>query len=69
MLAGREKGDLEGALEDYNDAIRLDPNSAATFLSRGLARKEKGDLEGALRDFDQAVRIDRDYAALCRSIR
>ena len=47
------KGDLEGALQDYDQAIRLKPDHAGAFYNRGLSRLFKGDLEGALQDWKQ----------------
>jgi tetratricopeptide (TPR) repeat protein len=62
-------GDLDGALEDYDQALRLKPN-AMTYLGRGCLRKKKGDQAGALKDFDQAIRRDAGYAMAynCRSV-
>ena len=40
------EGDLEGALQDYNEAIRLKPDYASAFNDRGNARRAKGDLGG-----------------------
>ena len=42
--------DLEGALQDYTEAIRLNPADAGSFTNRGGVRKDTGDMEGALRD-------------------
>jgi tetratricopeptide (TPR) repeat protein len=50
-------GDLEGALQDYNEAIRLDPNHAKAFYNRSLARREKGDVRGAQDDYNEAIRL------------
>jgi len=46
-LARRQNGDLEGALRDYTEAIRPDPNYALAFNNRSAARAFNGDVEGA----------------------
>ena len=53
----RAKGDLEGALQDHNEAIRLKPDLAEAFSNRGIVRSDKGDLEGALQDYNDAIRL------------
>jgi tetratricopeptide (TPR) repeat protein len=54
------KGDFEGAIKDYSEAIRLKPDYAVAFNNRGNARKAKGDLEGATEDHDEAIRLKTD---------
>jgi tetratricopeptide (TPR) repeat protein len=56
--ARQDKGDLDGALADYNEAIRLDPNDALSYNNRGVIRKDKGDLDSALADYNEAIRLD-----------
>jgi tetratricopeptide (TPR) repeat protein len=56
-VARQDKGDLDGAIQDYSEAIRLKPDYAIAFLSRGTARRAKGDLDGAVQDFSEAVRL------------
>jgi len=58
----RLKGDLEGALGDFDHAISMKPYDSYIMNNRGVARRKKGDLEGALRDFSEAVRIKPDNA-------
>jgi tetratricopeptide (TPR) repeat protein len=52
-----EAGDLEGAIADYDQAIRLAPNDAIAYSNRGAARGQSGDLEGAIADYDQVIRL------------
>ena len=48
---------MEGALEDFNEAIRLKPDYALAYKNRGNARRAKGDVEGALQDYSEAIRL------------
>src|SRR6266851_4210195 len=56
------RGWLDRAIQDYDEAIRLDPSNAPAFNNRGYAHRSKGDLKRALQDFDQAIRLDPGYA-------
>jgi tetratricopeptide (TPR) repeat protein len=56
-LARSENGDLDGAIADFTEAIRLDPKDARGFYNRGLARESLNDLRGAVRDYSQAIVI------------
>jgi len=42
------KGDVDGAVSDYNKAVELNPRSFLAFYNRAFARKQKGDLDGAI---------------------
>jgi tetratricopeptide (TPR) repeat protein len=55
-----ENGDLDGAITDYSEAIRLNPDFADGYLNRGAARSEKNDLIGAIEDFDKALGLRPD---------
>jgi len=52
--ARRDSDDLEGALQDYSQAILLKPDFAEALYNRAIARRSKGDLEGAIRDENEA---------------
>ena len=58
-----EKEDYEGAIEDYNQAIRLDPDNALAYKHRGDARRNLEDYEEAMADYTEAIRLDPEYAA------
>lgn len=49
---------LEKVLEDYSEAIRLDPRDAFAFVIRGLIWQAKGEADKALADFSEAIRLD-----------
>jgi lipoprotein NlpI len=50
--------DLDRALSDCNEAIRLYSGSASAFLTRGNVYLSKSDPERALSDYDAAIRLD-----------
>jgi Flp pilus assembly protein TadD len=51
------KGDVEGALEDFNEALRIKPDDAAVVHHRSLARRAMGDEEGAQKDQNESLRL------------
>jgi lipoprotein NlpI len=52
------KGDLERAIADYDQAIRLNPTDKRALAYRALAYKIKGKLDGAIRDYDRIAQLD-----------
>jgi tetratricopeptide (TPR) repeat protein len=52
------KDDLDRALADANEAIRLDPSFAPAFYRRGDIYKNRNEIDSALRDFTEAIRLD-----------
>ena len=47
-------GDNQGAVVDYNEAVRINPNFAEAYTHRRNARDDLGDSQGALADYDRA---------------
>src|SRR5258706_2744613 len=52
------KRDTDRAIQDFNQAIKLDPKYANAFNSRGIAYQAKGDNERAIQDYGEAIRLD-----------
>jgi tetratricopeptide (TPR) repeat protein len=52
------RGDLDLALADFNQAIKLDPKMAAAFDNRGLTWGRKKEYQKAIADYDQAIKLD-----------
>lgn len=50
--------DLEGAIEDYDDAIDLDARLFTAFFNRGIVYEARGEWEKALADFNSAIGLD-----------
>jgi tetratricopeptide (TPR) repeat protein len=66
-----EKGDIQGALVDYDKAIELNPKFAMAYHNRGYyCRLATGNLQGALEDFTKSIEvIDNDNDAYSLSMR
>lgn len=51
-------GDYEKAVEDYSQALQVDPHNSYAYYNRGITRDRSGDYEGAIEDFSHAIRLD-----------
>lgn len=49
---------LEGALEDMNQAIRLQPQYAGFFINRAFLKYKLDDYYGAMSDYDYAIQLE-----------
>jgi predicted TPR repeat methyltransferase len=58
----RPEDDLDGAIAEYSEAIRLNPDYAAAFNNRGDVWRTKGDWDRAIADLDEAIRLDPEFA-------
>jgi len=54
--------DYQGAVEDYTQAIDLNPEFVEAYIKRGATRYKLGDAREALKDCNQALRINPDLA-------
>jgi len=54
-------GNRERAIEDYSEAIRLQPDYAEAYYNRGTVYIESGQYQKAVRDYTEAIRIKPDY--------
>jgi Flp pilus assembly protein TadD len=56
-IAYADKRDYDRAIADYNQAIRLNPNSSA-YNNRGAAYYNKGNKTQAWADYNKALELD-----------
>jgi len=49
-------------MQDYDEAIRLDPQNALAYFNRGNAYGAAGQYQQAIQDFDEAIRLNPKYA-------
>ena len=59
-LAYTEKGEIDSAIENYNESIQLNPDFADAYNYRGIAYRNKGEIDRAIEDHDQAIQIKSD---------
>jgi tetratricopeptide (TPR) repeat protein len=62
--------EYDKAIEDYSEAIRLDPNNAAAFFGRGNIYAAKRDCQKSIDDFTEAIRLNPNspWAFDCRGL-
>jgi tetratricopeptide (TPR) repeat protein len=58
----QDKGDMDRAIAEYRQAIRLDPKFAWPHYNLGLALSDKGNLDGAIAEYHQAIQLDPKFA-------
>ena len=56
----RGTGDFTSAMADMNEAIRLDPNFAPAYVTRGRLSYMLGNNPAALEDFTKSIKLDAD---------
>jgi tetratricopeptide (TPR) repeat protein len=62
-LAVRRKGDIDRAIADFDEAIRLDPNFAEPVFRRAMVwAYNRSNVERAVTDLDHAIVLDPGFA-------
>jgi tetratricopeptide (TPR) repeat protein len=52
-----QKGDLDGAIADFNRAAELNPKDDAPYYNRAQAKRLKNDTAGAIADYTKAIEL------------
>ncbi len=55
------KGEYDTAIDDFNNAISLNPELVEAYYNRGSAYFNKNDYDRAIRDFTHAINLKPDY--------
>jgi len=55
------KGDIDGAIADFTEAISLDPKATRAYFYRAISREEIGDLDGAIQDCNKLLSLAPEY--------
>ena len=56
------RGDYDLAIEDFTEAIKLDPNNVTAYKFRGLSYFYKKDYDRAIAEYNQAIKLDPNNA-------
>ena len=51
-------GDKQGAIANYNQAIKLNPNRAEIYYNRGITYRFLGDNQYAINDFTKVLQLN-----------
>jgi tetratricopeptide (TPR) repeat protein len=57
----RDKGDLDRAIANYDEAVARDPRYADPYYKRGRSYFEKGDVDRAIADYGEAVKLNPNF--------
>src|SRR5678815_2350470 len=60
-LARFKKKDYAGAIEDFDQALKIRPGVADIYLNRAASLRAKGDLQAAMKDLDRALALRKDF--------
>lgn len=55
--ASLAKGEIDSALTDYNEALKLKADDANLYVSRGKAHFGKKDFDKSVKDYDKAIEL------------
>ena len=61
------KGDLDRAVRDFTEAIRIDPKYPVGYSERGQAQFKLGETERAIADYTSAIQRDPQFGAALRA--
>lgn len=57
-----KKGELTGALREFQESLRIKPDFVSARLNLGMALSQQGKFDEAMREFDEALKIDPEDA-------
>ena len=57
-MARLQNNDFQGAIEDFDNAIKIEDNNAKFYKYRGMAKLRANDIDGAYKDFEKTLQID-----------
>jgi tetratricopeptide (TPR) repeat protein len=56
-----QKGDIEDAINQYNQALEINPNYAQAHFNLGVVFLKRGEVDDAIAEYNQALQIMPDY--------
>ena len=61
-IAAYLKSDYKNSVKKFTQALKLEPNLALAYSSRGAAHLKSGHAQKAISDINRAIRLNPDYA-------
>jgi len=62
LIAGKEELDYHRAIQNFDEAILLDPQYAIAYANRGIAYSKLGDYKKAIEDYNKAIKLYPNYS-------
>jgi len=62
-----QSNDHDGAIANYTEALRLDPNLVYALIARGAAYYSKGDYQSAVADYSKTIELEPNDAGVFNS--
>ena len=56
-IANGMRGQSDRAIQDFSQAIKINPNHVGALYSRGLTYSNKGLWDRAIQDYDEAIKL------------
>jgi protein O-mannosyl-transferase len=53
-----DEGDKQGAIQDFNKVVEINPKNPDAFNYRGIIKSSLGDLRGAIEDYNKSIEIN-----------
>jgi len=57
-LTKSAEGNHKSAINEYNKALKINPNFTEAFVNRGISKSKLGDYRGAISDYSKALTIN-----------
>ncbi|MCF8371103.1 MAG: tetratricopeptide repeat protein [Bacteroidales bacterium] len=57
-----DAGDLQGAMADYSETIKIQDRHPEAYMNRGTVKHDLNDFQGSLADYNKAIEIDPNHA-------
>ena len=67
-LTKSQVGDYKAAIEDFTQAINLNPNYAEAYYKRGVAHFYQGELEKTIENYNQALKINPNLSEISHNL-
>ncbi|MDR2151642.1 MAG: tetratricopeptide repeat protein [Helicobacteraceae bacterium] len=61
-LTATAQGNMQEAIKQFTQAIKIDPKYAKAYYNRGVVYEKIGDYKQAISDYNQAIKVDPNFA-------